>query len=242
MRAKLRMSPPSAMVIASGFEDLCSAAKIRFGMHVAILAGRGAAERLGVPRRAPHVLAPERLGPRLVDIRRGPRCLAERRERERRVWRRAPLRRAGSRAAPPSCRAMRTKRAFGKHRRRAVAQLVVELAADDDDQIRLLHRPGAHGADHRRVVSRNEAAALLRVEIDRAGGVEEAQRAPRPRPIAPRPVITSGRFAAAMIAAARSTSAGSGGMHRGGFGREILAQDQLRLRPSRRSTSVGIST
>ena len=64
---------------------------------------------------------------------------------------------------------MRMKRACGKDRRRAVAQLVVEFAANDDDQIRLLHRPAAHGAHHRGVVGRDQAAAFLRVEIDGAG-------------------------------------------------------------------------
>ena len=46
----------------------------------------------------------------------------------------------------PGMSEMRMKRAFGKHRRRAVADLVVELAADQQHDVRLGHGSGAHRA------------------------------------------------------------------------------------------------
>ena len=88
------------------------------------------------------VLAPRRrdalaVAPRAVRRPRPCRCSARgcRRPRPWRraraaAWRAVPARRGGCRSARPALSAMRMKRAFGKHRRRAVADLVVELAAD----------------------------------------------------------------------------------------------------------------
>jgi hypothetical protein len=56
---------------------------------------------------------------------------------------------------------------------RAVAHLVVELAAHGDDEVRLLHRSRTHRADVRSVRARDEAAAFLGVEIERAARIEE---------------------------------------------------------------------
>ena len=62
---------------------------------------------------------------------------------------------------------------FGEHRRRAVAELVVELASDHEHRIRFGHRRGPHGADDRGMIARHEAAALLRVEVHGSQGVEQ---------------------------------------------------------------------
>ena len=64
----------------------------------------------------------------------------------------------------------------GEHRRRAVAHLVVELAADHEHEVGLGHGGGAHGAHDRRVIGRDQAAALLGIEIDRTGPVEQAHQ------------------------------------------------------------------
>ena len=145
-------------------------------MHVAVLAGWSVAQRLGVARRAPQVLAPERLGPGGIDVQ--PVALQRHRKRCQGGCR------AGEQFDLPAPVLAQLFPAVGdadeaslrKDRRRAVAQLVVEFAADDDDQIRLLHRPAAHGAHHRGVVGRDQTAAFLRVEIDGAGRVEEAHQ------------------------------------------------------------------
>ena len=60
-----------------------------------------------------------------------------------------------------------------EHRRRSVAELVIELAADDQHDVGLGHRGGAHGADESRMIGRHQPAAFLRVEIERAAGVEQ---------------------------------------------------------------------
>ena len=66
-----------------------------------------------------------------------------------------------------------------KHGRRAVADLVVELAADQQDDVGLGHRGRAHGGRGRGMIGRDQTAALLRVEIERAGCVEQPhQRGP----------------------------------------------------------------
>ena len=162
--------------MASGARTSARGGEDPVGMHVAVLAGGGAPKRLGVARRAPQVLAPERLGPGGIDVQRA--ALQGHRER------RQGGRRAGEQfdlPAPVLAQLFPAvgdadEAGLGKDRRRAVAQLVVEFAADDDDQIRLLHRPAAHGAHHRGVVGRDQAAAFLRVEIDGAGRVEEAHQ------------------------------------------------------------------
>ena len=64
----------------------------------------------------------------------------------------------------------------GKHRRRTIAELIVELAADDHDQIGLLHDTPAQRAHDRGVIGGNEAAALLRVEIGGVGRVQKSHQ------------------------------------------------------------------
>ncbi len=60
-----------------------------------------------------------------------------------------------------------------KHRRRAVAELIVELAPDHDDEIGLGHRLGPDRAGERRVIERHQPAALLGVEVERARRIEQ---------------------------------------------------------------------
>ena len=60
-----------------------------------------------------------------------------------------------------------------KHRRRAVADLVVELAADHQHDVGFGHGGGAHGTDESGMVGRHQAAAFLGIEIDGAAGVEQ---------------------------------------------------------------------
>ena len=61
-----------------------------------------------------------------------------------------------------------------KHGRRPVGHLVVELAADQQNDIGLAHRRRTHRRHRRWMFGRHQAAAFLRVEIERAGGVEQA--------------------------------------------------------------------
>ena len=61
----------------------------------------------------------------------------------------------------------------------------------------------------------HQAAAFLRVEIERAARIEKARRARRSAPRAPRPVITSGRRADHNTSTASAIAAGSGGRPRG---------------------------
>ena len=127
-----------------------------------------------------------------------------------------------------------------EHGRRAVAELVVELAADHEDRVGLGHRRGAHGADRGRMIARHQAAALLGVEIDGAERVEQAHElgagpagaAARSPPAAASP--TTARRPSARW------SAGSGGMTRGGFGRHPFVEHEIaapRGRAARRSES-----
>ena len=69
-----------------------------------------------------------------------------------------------------------------EHRGRAIAQLVVELAPDQQHEVGLAHRRGAHRADHGRVVGRHQAAALPGCRGERAGGSSRrTSSAPAPR-------------------------------------------------------------
>ena len=72
-----------------------------------------------------------------------------------------------------------------EHGRRAVAELVVELAADDEDQVGLRHRRGPDGARKGRVVGRDQPPALLRVEVEGARGVQQAHQLLRRTPRTP---------------------------------------------------------
>jgi len=56
-----------------------------------------------------------------------------------------------------------------KDGRRAVTDLVIELAPDQQDDVGVGHRGRANGRRSRRMVGRNEPAALLRVQVKRAG-------------------------------------------------------------------------
>ncbi len=66
------------------------------------------------------------------------------------------------------------ERGVGEYRRRAVAELVVELAPDQQNHVGVGHGGGPHRADHGRMIGGHQAAALLSVEIERAAGVEKA--------------------------------------------------------------------
>ena len=78
--------------------------------------------------------------------------------------------------------------------RRAVAQLVVELAADDEDEVGLGHRGGAHGADDRRDGRTGRARGSPGCRDRRHRWRRAGAPAPAPAPRAPRPVMTSGRL------------------------------------------------
>ena len=243
-RAKLRMSPPSAMVIASGFSTFAQRGEDAVRMHVAVVAGGRACERR---RRTSTSGAHARSRSAFVQsasrrVRRLHARRASADERERRDARTARLRRGDSRAAPPQLSAMRIQRALRQDRGRAVAHLVVELAPDDDDEVRLLHRPGAHRADERRMCRRARGRGFPACR-DRARRVriEEARRARRAAPIAPRPVITSGRFAAAIIAphARRRRDRAECAAAASARGTRRARRSAARVS---RSTSVGIST
>ena len=73
-----------------------------------------------------------------------------------------------------------------KHSGRAVAHLIIELAADHQHGIGLRHRRRAHRPDKRRMLGGHQAATFLRVEIERAARVQQADklgaRAARPAP------------------------------------------------------------
>ena len=60
-----------------------------------------------------------------------------------------------------------------KDGRRAVADLVVELAPDQQDDVGVGHRGRADGRCSRRMIGRDKTAALLRVQIKRAGCIEQ---------------------------------------------------------------------
>ena len=62
-----------------------------------------------------------------------------------------------------------------KHRRRAVAELIVELAPDQQHDVGIRYGGSPHGPDHRRMIGGNQSAALLGVEIKGAAGVEDAR-------------------------------------------------------------------
>ena len=146
---------------------------MRFGMHVAVLAGRRLAKRARVLRGASHVLVAKRLRPRLVEsCRRSFDSVAERVEREAGCCEQLDLAAAVLAQLLPVVADAQDAR-VGQHRGRAVACLVVELAADDDQEIRFLHGACAHRADDADMFAGDEIAALLRVEIHRAGAVEE---------------------------------------------------------------------
>ncbi len=59
-----------------------------------------------------------------------------------------------------------------EHRRRPVAHLVVELAADHDHEIGVAHRRPRIAPAKEGWSGRDEPAAFLRIEVERAGGVE----------------------------------------------------------------------
>jgi hypothetical protein len=73
-----------------------------------------------------------------------------------------------------------------KHRRRSVAELIVEPAPDEQHDVGLAHGGAAHRGGDRGMIGGHQAAVFLRVEVEGAGGVEEAQQrrsgAARPAP------------------------------------------------------------
>ena len=114
------------------------------------------------------------------------------------------------------------------HGRRAVAGLVVELAADDDREIGFLHRARTHRADRRRMrrpAPGRDFPACRGTPRRWHRGIAPSSA---PASCAPRPVSTSGRRACAISAAARSTSAGSGGIRRGVRARQVLRHHDTR--------------
>ena len=134
MRAKLRMSPPSAIVIASGSQHLVQRGEDAVRDACGRPCRRGAlGQRLGVLRRAPHVLVAQRLRPRGVELRRrlGDRVAPARRAPARVSAKQLDLAAAVLAQFLPVVGDADEAR-VRQHRRRAVARLVVELAADDD--------------------------------------------------------------------------------------------------------------
>jgi hypothetical protein len=73
-----------------------------------------------------------------------------------------------------------------KHRRRSVAELIIEPAPDEQHDVGLAHGGAAHRGSDRGMIGGHQAAAFLRVEVEGAGGVEQAQQrrsgAARPAP------------------------------------------------------------
>ncbi len=139
-RAKLRMSPPSAIVIASGVEHLAQRREDPVGMHVAVLAGRRVAR--APPRTSPSGAGARRAGPASSRCRprpaSGQRSRSARRARDRDAQT-ARLRRADSRAAlrrcrrcgssarsgtPPASRSRSGSRACGRRRRTRSASFI----------------------------------------------------------------------------------------------------------------------
>ena len=113
-RAKLRMSPPSAIVIASGRKHLAQRREDAVGMHVAVVARRRLGELSRRTSRAAHVLAAQRLRPLGIDARRRPaECGSERGKRQAGCANNSTSPRRFSRSSS-QLSAMRIQRAFGR--------------------------------------------------------------------------------------------------------------------------------
>ena len=63
-----------------------------------------------------------------------------------------------------------------EHRRRPVTDLIVELAADQEDDIGIRHGAGTDRGSNRGMIGRHQAAAFLGIEVEGAGGVEKARQ------------------------------------------------------------------
>ena len=153
-------------------QDLAQRGEDPIGVHVAVVAGRRARELLGVFCRAAQVLVAH--APRPSGVYRAPRGQA----RGHRFKRQARMRKQLHFPSPVLSQLLRIvgnadPASVWKHRRRAVAGLVIELATYRDDEVGLLHGTGAHCTNERRVRPGHEAAALLRVEIERAARIEK---------------------------------------------------------------------
>ena len=242
-RAKLRMSPPSAIVIASGFSTSRKAAKMRFGCMCPSFPARRASRARR--RTSTSGARARRAAPWSSRI--------ECRSRAWRSHRPAPTAQAPgcansstsprrfSRSSSPLS-AMRIQRAFGKHRRRAVAQLVVELAADDDDEVRLLHRPRAHRADDRGMLRRERGRGFPACR-DRARRCASRNRTSSRR-VAHR-AATGDHAAGASLPRSSRRARDVGRVGRNAarrLGREELVEHDARRHASRAARRSGIST
>ena len=173
MRAKLRKSPPSVTTIASGPIASCSAASTRLGCSLPSAAGRRAGH--GLAQLAGPLLVARAQLRRPVAIDRGRAVAGGLDQRPQRLLRRREHLDGAAPVVPQLGRdvgdAHELRRA--EHRRRAVRELEVEPAADGQHDVGVAHHRPAHGADHRRVRVRHQAAALAGVEIDRAEPVQQ---------------------------------------------------------------------
>ena len=127
-----------------------------------------------------------------------------------------------------------------EHGGRAVGHLVVELAADHQHQVGLLHGPGAHRADHRRRARRRPDRGSPACPGRRAPLASSSRVSAAPAPRAPRPVTTSGRRAARSSVGGARHLAGIGRHARTRLRRQVLVQ-HAGVGTAWRSTSVGIS-
>ncbi len=118
------------------------------------------------------MLVAQRLRPLRVEVgRRSLHGIRQRRERERRGGEQLDLAAAILAQFLPVVADADQSR-IGHDRGRTIARLVVELAADHNDQVRLLQCAPTHRADHGGMRTGYEIAAFLRVEIHGAGPVE----------------------------------------------------------------------
>ena len=125
---------------------------------------------------------------------------------------------------------------FGKYCGGAVAELIVELAADQHDEIGIGHRGRPHRADDRGMIGRHEPAALLRVEIECAALRRGSAPAPLGAACAPRPVIDHGRLARPEYSTAFAMASGSGGRRAAAL---VASIHRARVAEARRTQHVG---
>src|SRR5262249_21341540 len=197
-------------------------------MQIAVPSGWCSAERLGVARRALQVFTPELPCPGGIDVEPAPlqghrKCSQSGSGAREQLDLTAPIL---AQLFPAVCDA--DEAGVRKNGGRAVAELVVELAADDDHQIRFLHRLAAHRAYYRVMARWHQPAALLRVEVEGAGHIEEAHELP---------ACSNGTASADNQRTPGSGDERRGTLNVGGIGRdtawrlwpEVLVEDQCRV-------------